>query len=194
MSAEQTVSNVMNTKLFLAENSKDLQIPDEICDEDGLAVHSCKLSPTVELPSIYSSAFNMGSKKDKSVMKKCDDKSNLSKVFTSVKSIFSKKGKSTLPEDYNNNHIPPLADQKIPATSAITTNTFLIGNKDGLLSIDLGDGEDFNNNSFVIEPATCSCFSIMASIKKNIVKGFRRIFRIKSGDKLKCKGEVICNS
>ena len=204
--AKQNVSGIIDTQLFLAESSEDLQVPScDICDEDEIALNNCRNSATVELPHMYSPAFKTANdvdKEDKLVMKKQNESSKFAEVFTSVKSFFSKKKttmlsvKNMTTKDHNDNHIPSLADQKIAdAINTITTNLLLAESKESLMSIDLEDDEDFNSDSILNEPGSCSCscISLLVSIKKTIVHGFRTIFRTRREDELACKGEATCN-
>ena len=204
--AKENVSGVIDTQLFLAESSEDLQVSScDLCDEDEIALNNCRNSATVELPHIYSPAFKTANDVDKEhklVMKKQNDSFNFAGVFTSVKSFFSKKKtpmlsvKNMTTKDHNDNHIPSLADQKISdAINTITTNLFLVESKESLVSIDLEDDEDFNSDSIRNEPGSCSCLciSLLVSIKKSIVHGFHTIFRTRREDELACKGGATCN-
>ena len=180
-SAKQSVNGVIHAELFLAEGSKDHQHPQSDISDEMKSISSGYL------PSIYPPTFNMAKSSTQIDEPEMNRQKTESSVFSSLKSFFSNKRKSALPkdcmptQDYAYKHAAIPADQKISDThNILTSHMFPAESRESLVSIDLEDDQDINNNSIVSEPEACSCIPIQTSIKQSIVQGIQRIFRIKS--------------
>ena len=183
-SEQQGVSGVINSQLFLTEFSKDPIPQCDISDEIK------SISSTSEyLPSIYPPTFNMVKSSDQIDEPEMNKQNIKSSVFSSLKAFFSKKRNSAQPTDRMPSHNFVCNQAASPAYSdtpnILTTRSFLAQSRESLVSIDLEDDQDINNNSIINEEELCPCIPIQTSIKQSIVQGIQRIFGIKSKYKRK---------